>query len=69
MTGFTYSADFLVKNPIQGTNKGADNGNDNAFVTELNPDGSALVYSTYLCIRYSCGHHRSYLRWRRGQFE
>jgi hypothetical protein len=48
LAGFTYSPDFPVKNPIQGTNVAAQNGNDDAFVSELNADGSALVYSTYL---------------------
>src|SRR5208282_1900818 len=29
-------------------NNGAANGNDNGFVTELNPAGTGLTYSTYL---------------------
>jgi uncharacterized repeat protein (TIGR02543 family) len=44
ITGFTWSTNFPTVNPIQGTfSGGAD-----AFVTKLNPAGSALVYSTYL---------------------
>jgi hypothetical protein len=44
VTGFTTSADFPTMNPIQP----AYNGSNDAFVTKLNPNGSALVYSTYL---------------------
>jgi len=46
VTGQTYSTNFPTKNHIQATNKAGQLGN--AFVTELNADGSALVYSTYL---------------------
>ncbi len=46
VTGFTAATDFPTKNPIQAANAGG-NIND-AFVTELNPSGSALVFSTYL---------------------
>jgi uncharacterized repeat protein (TIGR01451 family) len=45
LTGSTLSADFPPKNPIQ-TYQG--NGLRDAFVTKMNPTGSALVYSTYL---------------------
>ena len=48
LAGFTYSPDFPLKNPLQGQNNAVSNGNDNAFVAELNATGSALVYSTYL---------------------
>ncbi len=48
LTGFTYSQDFPTMNAVQASNDAVDNGNDNAFVTELSPDGSSLVYSTYL---------------------
>ncbi len=48
LTGFTYSPDFPVKNAVQPGNNATRYGNDNAFVAELNPAGSALVYSTYL---------------------
>jgi len=44
VTGSTGSSDFPTKNPLQPTL----NDNYSAFVTKLNPEGSALVYSTYL---------------------
>jgi hypothetical protein len=44
ITGFTTSTTFPVMNAIQPTLAGVQN----AFVTELNSSGSALVYSTYL---------------------
>ncbi len=44
ITGKTDSTDFPVANPIQPSK--AD-GQD-AFITKINPSGSALVYSTYL---------------------
>jgi len=44
VTGYTLSADFPLANPLQTTNRGLAD----AFVAELNPDGSALTYSTYL---------------------
>ena len=43
--GYTASSNFPVQSPFQGSN--AANSVD-AFVTKLNPAGSALVYSTYL---------------------
>ncbi|HXM63384.1 MAG TPA: SBBP repeat-containing protein [Terriglobales bacterium] len=45
VTGGTTSNDFPVQNPLQGA---LGNGGANAFLTELNPTLSALVYSTYL---------------------
>ncbi len=45
VTGVTYSTDFPTENPLQPTSGG---GNEDAFVAKLNPEGSALVYSTYL---------------------
>jgi hypothetical protein len=45
VTGFTAATDFPTKNPIQAANAG---GTFDAYVTELNPSGSALVFSTYL---------------------
>jgi hypothetical protein len=49
VTGQTGSTDFPVTPGVfQATNKGAASGGANAFVTELNPAGRALVYSTYL---------------------
>jgi len=48
ITGQAGSADFPVtKGAFQTVNKGIDGGT-NAFVTKLNPTGTALVYSTYL---------------------
>src|SRR5215213_3864211 len=44
VTGVTSSTNFPTANPIQPTNKS----NSDAFVTKLNSQGSALVYSTYL---------------------
>jgi hypothetical protein len=44
VTGFTSSTNFPTMNPLQPAN----GGNYDAFVTEINPGGSALVYSTYL---------------------
>ena len=45
VTGSTESNDFPVKNAFQPAFRG---GNTDAFVTKLNPQGNALVYSTYL---------------------
>jgi hypothetical protein len=44
LTGEASSDDFPTANPIQASIRGSFN----AFVTKLNPAGSALVYSTYL---------------------
>jgi hypothetical protein len=44
VTGETNSTSFPTKNPLQPTY----GGNQDAFVTEINVAGSALVYSTYL---------------------
>ncbi len=44
VTGYTSSADFPTVKPVQASNRG----DFDAFVAKLNPDGSALVYSTYL---------------------
>lgn len=43
VTGYSESSDFPLVNPFQSTNTGTG-----AFVTKLNPSGSALLYSTYL---------------------
>jgi hypothetical protein len=49
VTGGTSSTDFPVTpGAFQTTNKAAANGDFNAFITKLNPTGTALVYSTYL---------------------
>ncbi len=44
VTGVTRLGDFPTANPLQQ----ASGGFEDAFVTKLNPTGSALVYSTYL---------------------
>ena len=44
ITGWTSSTDFPTMNPSQPTYGGSTD----AFATEINPTGSALVYSTYL---------------------
>ncbi len=46
VTGTTYSTNFPTVNPLQPANGGG--GNPDAFVSKFNPDGSALLYSTYL---------------------
>jgi len=56
VTGSTRSANFPVENPLQPTFSGNTCGDpaelifpcSDAFVTKLNPTGSALIYSTYL---------------------
>jgi hypothetical protein len=45
VTGGTGARDFPRKNAVQSTYGGGDT---DAFVTQLSPDGSALVFSTYL---------------------
>jgi hypothetical protein len=45
ITGKTASLDFPTVNAFQ---PGFAGGNEDAFVAKFNPDGSALVYSTYL---------------------
>ena len=44
VTGYTRSSDFPLVGPIQATN----NGFDDVFVSKINANGSALVYSTLL---------------------
>jgi len=44
VTGETYSSDFPTKNPIDGSLSGQND----AFVTKINQNGTALVYSTFL---------------------
>jgi hypothetical protein len=48
VTGSTTSTNFPTVNPLQATNRGTPPLSQNAFVSKLNPAGSALVYSTYL---------------------
>jgi hypothetical protein len=45
VTGFSYSSNFPT---TAGAFQGALGGYDDAFVSKLNPAGSALIYSTYL---------------------
>jgi hypothetical protein len=44
VTGYTFSWDFPIQNPYQGSTAGEPD----AFVAKLNAAGSALVFSTYL---------------------
>lgn len=44
VAGYTSSTDFPTLNALQGILAGSTN----AFVSKVNPSGSALVYSTYL---------------------
>jgi len=44
VAGDTYSTNFPTATPIQATNAGLSD----VFVTKLNPEGTAVVYSTYL---------------------
>ncbi|HLY63276.1 MAG TPA: SBBP repeat-containing protein [Terriglobia bacterium] len=50
VTGLTCSSDFPTKNPFQSVIGGGSSATPlcDAFVTKMNPSGSALVYSTYL---------------------
>jgi hypothetical protein len=49
VTGLAYSSNFPVTSgAIQSTNKGAGARSFVSFVTEVNPAGTGLVYSTYL---------------------
>ena len=44
VAGWTFSEDFPVENPYDGTFNGADD----VFLTKFSPEGNTLVYSTYL---------------------
>lgn len=48
IAGLTSSTNLPTKNPVQATNLAAAGGGSTGFITEFNPAGSALVYSTYL---------------------
>jgi hypothetical protein len=48
VTGATSSTNFPTMNPLQPNYGGGTSNGGDAFVTELNASGSALVYSTYL---------------------
>jgi hypothetical protein len=45
VTGWTNSTAFPTKNPVQSS---TNSGGFNSFVTELNPAGSGILFSTYL---------------------
>ncbi len=47
LTGFTRSSNFPTSNPLQPSFGGGSDFGD-GFVAELNPTGTALLYSTYL---------------------
>lgn len=47
VTGLTFSTDFPTSNPLQPSPGGNSDIGD-VFVAKLNPEGSELVYSTYL---------------------
>src|ERR1019366_4174571 len=61
VAGYTYSLDFPTKNPYESAPPAKQLGGVNvppgewpsAFVTKFSPDGSSLVYSTYLGGNYS----------------
>jgi len=50
VTGYTNATNFPLENPIQGSAAGivADYRATAAFVTKFNPQGTGLIYSTYL---------------------
>jgi hypothetical protein len=48
VTGYTESSDFPTVNAFQPICVACSDENPNAFVTELNSDGTHLIYSTYL---------------------
>jgi len=48
LTGATGSTDFPTRNPIQPALKADFTGGQDTFITKLNPEGSDLVFSTYL---------------------
>ena len=54
VTGYTFSSDFPIVNPIPGACQGYcgggpyGNGYGDAFVTKINPAGSSLIYSSLL---------------------
>jgi RHS repeat-associated protein len=44
LTGATTSTNFPTRTPVRATNSG----NEDVFITKVDPSGAALVYSTYL---------------------
>ncbi|MFN7919931.1 MAG: SBBP repeat-containing protein [Bryobacteraceae bacterium] len=47
VTGFTYSRDLPVV-PVSSALQGTLSGSKDAFIAKIKPDGSGLIYSTYL---------------------
>ncbi|HEU5086568.1 MAG TPA: SBBP repeat-containing protein, partial [Roseiflexaceae bacterium] len=47
LVGQTFASNFPLKNAFQATQGGAQNFSD-GFVSKIKPDGSAILYSTYL---------------------
>jgi hypothetical protein len=56
VTGFTQSTDFPVTLGAFQTSCGNPSSCENAFVSAINPTGSALIYSTYLGGSYDQGY-------------
>jgi hypothetical protein len=48
VTGYTLAWDFPIVDAVQAACSGLASGNDAAFAVELNPAGSAFLYSTFL---------------------
>jgi hypothetical protein len=48
VVGNTFSTDFPMLNPAQPIKGGGSSNQHDGFVTKINPEGSGLVYSTYL---------------------
>ena len=48
VTGYTTSPNFPTKNPLSGQGALHPNSGQDAFVTEISPDGSSFLFSTYL---------------------
>lgn len=67
VTGVTLSNDFPTVAPVQAIPAKAPEF-ENAFIAEVNPQGSALLFSTYLKqqrLRGRTRHRRGYLWWQR----
>ena len=50
VTGYTYSTDFPMQSPYKSTQPAKMSGSNwpSVFVSKFSPDGSSLIYSTYL---------------------
>src|ERR1019366_9352569 len=48
VTGYTRSANFPLVNPVKSTLNGINSDDFDAFVAKLDPNGSKLLYSTFL---------------------